>query len=76
MMYDACTQLSIVDLAGSERASKTGASPEQLRVRKTVVFSLSSLILSVSHTNNIILVPYTYYHGITVYTQFSLSLTH
>ena len=27
-------QLSIVDLAGSERASKTGATPEQLRVSR------------------------------------------
>ena len=27
-----CFQLSLVDLAGSERASKTGATPEQLKV--------------------------------------------
>ena len=26
-------QLSLVDLAGSERAAKTGATPEQLKVR-------------------------------------------
>ena len=41
-----------MDLAGSERASKTGATPEQLRVRYSIHFSvplsLSSLSLSLS----------------------------
>ena len=47
-------QLSIVDLAGSERASKTGATPEQLRVRNGLSHTLSLLIslsLSLSHTH-------------------------
>ena len=33
MMKPPPFQLSLVDLAGSERAAKTGATPEQLKVR-------------------------------------------
>ena len=33
MMPSPPLQLSLVDLAGSERAAKTGATPEQLKVR-------------------------------------------
>ena len=45
-----------MDLAGSERASKTGATPEQLRVRYSIHFSVPlslslSLSLSFTHTS-------------------------
>jgi hypothetical protein len=48
------TQLSIVDLAGSERASKTGATPEQLRVRSNLFLLSPSLF---THTLTVFYIP-------------------